>query len=171
MYPTASSALPTPNKNTALTSLVQARLGQSGIFIARLQVGGGGQTICINPSKRLPQTVFDARNERCAVTKGSLREGAPDAVGWRRVRKYNTSAHLKYTQAPFVIADGTAMPPPSRREANNAQQIKCCFIKMLHLGEKLGTTLTRTTPRIVYRIFPLTKPFSHEFQEALFWHH
>ena len=36
-FPTASSAMPTPNKNNAITSLVQALLDNSIVFIARLR--------------------------------------------------------------------------------------------------------------------------------------
>ena len=63
--------IPTPNKNNAITSLVQARLGNGIIFIARLQVGWRRQKVYANPvgdglddsSKRSPQTVFDAKKQ------------------------------------------------------------------------------------------------------------
>ena len=51
---------------------------------------------------------------RGSQTKGSLREGAPDEVGWGRARYNKNSAYLTVTRAPSVTL---RVPPSSRRKA------------------------------------------------------
>ena len=77
------------NKNNALTSLVQARLGQALFLLLVLRTRSVGETIFASavgvgalddPFKRLSKTAFDAQTKRFSQTKAFPCEGRGTAI-------------------------------------------------------------------------------------------